>query len=179
MKRTALLSLGAGGLLLVAVPFAGMAQDREAGGSRPEENYDYRHDAETGYGLPSVYALTERLNDLRYYYTGKAIRFRLAGMLSAQETAIGIRVDQQDAWRAYTNALLALIPDRDAVLSVIGAPDEDPKGPEAFSRVEALSDVLAGNAEKAQALKKAITELRAKLTPAQLEAARFPRLIRE
>lgn len=177
MKKTALFSLGAGALLLAAVPFAGMAQDREAGASRPEEPYDYRQYSGSGDGLPSFYALTDRLDDLRYYYTGKAVRFRLAGMLSAQETAIGIRVDQQEAWRAYTDALLALIPDRDAVLSVIGAPDENPKGPEAFGRIEALSDALAANAQKAEVLKKAITELRAKLTPEQLKAARMPRLI--
>ncbi|TZG33477.1 hypothetical protein [Agrobacterium sp. B1(2019)] len=177
MRKTTLFSFGAGALLLTAVPFAGMAQGQDAGASRPEEAYDYRHYAGSGDGLPSFYALTDRLDDLRYYYTGKAIRFRLAGMLSAQETAIGIRADQQDAWRAYTNALLSLIPDRDAVLSVIGAPDEDPKGPEAFDRVEALSDALAAKAEKAQVLKRAITDLRAKLTPEQLEAARMPRLI--
>lgn len=177
MKKTVLFSLVAGALLLAAIPFAGMAQDQDAGASRPEGAYDYRHLAASRDGFPDSYALMERLDDLRYYYTGKTIRFRLADMLSAQETAIGIRTDQKDAWRAYTEALLALVPDRKAVVSVIGGPDEDPKGPEAFGRMEALADALAVNAEKGQALKKAIADLRAKLTAEQLEAARMPRFI--
>lgn len=178
MKKTVLFSVGAGALLLAAIPLAGMAQDQNANVSPAEDTYgDQRFEVYRN-GFLDIRALADRLDDLRYYYTGKAIRLRLAGMLSAQETAIGIRADQKDAWRAYTEALLALVPDRDAVISVIGAPDEDLKGPEAFGRAEALSDVMAGYADKAQTLKKAITDLRVKLTAEQLETARMPRLIR-
>ncbi|WP_052183038.1 hypothetical protein [Rhizobium sp. YS-1r] len=178
MKKPALFSILTGTLLFAVIPLAGLAQGQDANAPRPEEPYDYRHFGASEGGFPSFYALSARLDDLRYYYTGKVIRFRLAGMLSAQETAIGIRADQQDAWRAYTQAVLALIPDREALISVIGGPDEHPEGPEAFGRVEAISDALAVYAGKAQALKQAIADLRSKLTPEQLEAARMPRLIR-
>ncbi|MGV2064499.1 hypothetical protein [Agrobacterium sp. 22-226-1] len=177
MKKTALFSFGAGALLLAAIPLAGMAQDQNTGASPTEDNYGCQRSVAYRNDFPGIRALADRLDDLRYYYTGKAIRFRLAGMLSAQETAIGVRADQKDAWRAYTEALLALVPDREAIISVLGAPDDDPKGPKAFGRAEALSDVMAGYADKAQALNKAIMDLRAKLTPEQLETARMPRLI--
>lgn len=176
MKKPALFSFLAGSLLLAAVPLAGLAQDQDAGIRPPEETYGNRQPAMDGF--PGFHVLAERLDDLRYDYSGKIIRFRLARILSTQETAMGIRPDQKDAWLAYTQAVLALIPDRAAVISVIGEPDEDPKGPQAFGRAEALSDVLAGYAGKAQTLKKAIADLRSKLTPDQLEAARMPRLVR-
>lgn len=122
-------------------------------------------------------AFADRIEDLRHYYTGKLIRFRLAGLLSAQETAIGIRADQQAAWRAYTNALLALVPDRDTVLHLIGEPQEKPEEMEAFARPQALADTLSAYAARAQTLDKAIADLRATLTPEQLKAARMPRLV--
>lgn len=121
------------------------------------------------------YSLQDRLDFVRHHYTGRLIRFRLASALSAQETAIGIRPDQQTAWRTYTNALLALIPKREVVLSLIGVPDENAEDPEAFERAEALADALKDYAAKAETLKAAITALRAALTPEQLEAARIPR----
>lgn len=128
--------------------------------------------AEAGF---DPYSLQDRVDFVRHNYTGTLVRYRLASALSAQETAIGIRPDQQTAWRAYTNAVLALIPKRDVVLSLIGAPDEKAEGPEAFGRAEALADALKDYAAKADTLKSAITALRAALTPEQLEAARIPR----
>lgn len=128
--------------------------------------------AEAGF---DPYSLQDRLDFVRHHYTGTLVRYRLASALSTQETAIGIRPDQQAAWRAYTNAVLALIPKRDTVLSLIGAPDEKAEGPEAFGRAEALADALKDYAAKADTLKAAITALRAALTPEQLEAARIPR----
>jgi hypothetical protein len=68
-------------------------------------------------------------------------------MLSIQETAIGIDAEQQPAWRAYTRALLATVPDRERVLAVIGSPDEAP--PQAFERADALADALIVYAAKA------------------------------
>ena len=100
------------------------------------------------------------------------------GARSGQETAIGITVEQQEAWRTYTNALLALVPERERMLALLGAADgkDDPKGPEAFGRAEAVADTLIAYTTKAQALKAAVANLRGQLSRQQLEAARIPRL---
>lgn len=178
MNKAKRLPLIAGAVLLVAsFPLIGNAQDANSVSS-PDDAYGSRPFAAYEDLLADFYTVADRVDMLRYHYTGKIIRLRLAGMLSAQETAIGIRADQKEAWRAYTQAMLALIPERDTVLSLIGVPDEDPKGPEAFGRAEALSDALSGYADKADALKKAISDLRGKLTPEQLEAAQMPRIVR-
>lgn len=174
MRRAYLIALFATALL-VTLPLAVRADDAApmappvavAEGDWPA--------VEAGFDRPY---LEGRLVALRHTYTGALVRFRLASALSAQETAIGIRPDQQGAWRAYTDALIALVPKRNAVLSLIGAPDEKIEGPEAFGRAEALADALKDYAAKAETLKTAITALRTTLTPEQLEAARVPRLAR-
>lgn len=148
------------------VPGAPPMPDPSAGGWFPAEGSFASQD------------LGERLDIVRRHYTGKLIRFRLAAMLATQETAIGIRADQKEAWRNYTDALLALVPEREALIGLIGAEDEDPKGPPAFARSEAVADALTAYAAKAETLKRAIVALRAVLTPQQLEAARVPRLAR-
>lgn len=120
--------------------------------------------------------MANRLGRLRQYYTGTLVRYRLASQLSLQETVIGIRAEQLDAWRAYTQAVLAMVPDREAVLAVVGAPDDLGSLPAAFARTEAVSEQLMRYADRAEVLQKAITDLRQVLTPEQLEAARLPRL---
>lgn len=172
MRRAYLIALLATALL-VTLPLAVRADD--AAPMEPAGFADGDWPAEAGFDRSY---LEGRLAAVRYTYTGALARFRLAGALSAQETAIGIRPDQQAAWRAYTDALLALVPKRDTVLSLIGAPGEKIEGPEAFGRAEALADALKDYAAKAETLKGAITALRAALTPEQLEAARVPRLAR-
>lgn len=137
--------------------------------------------AEEAYGcvvhpMAGAFPIADALADAREHYTGQRARLLLAAALTVQETAIGIAPAQQEAWRAYTNAALALVPERERVLAVLGGTDEDPKGPPAFGRAEALADALLAYGAKAQALKQAIEALRGKLTPAQLEAARVPRL---
>ncbi|MFG1423875.1 hypothetical protein [Roseixanthobacter liquoris] len=83
-----------------------------------------------------------------------------AGALAAMETFIGIRADQLDAWRAYTNAVLALLQ----------PPREEPK-PEAFARAEAIAGRMAEQGVKAQAVLDALTALKTKLTDDQLRRA--------
>ncbi|MFG1395529.1 hypothetical protein [Roseixanthobacter pseudopolyaromaticivorans] len=86
-----------------------------------------------------------------------------AASLSTMETYIGIRADQLDAWRAYTNAVLAL-------LQPPKPPQEEPK-PAAFERAEAIATHMADQGTKAQAVLAALTALKSKLTEDQLQRA--------
>ncbi|MER9299390.1 hypothetical protein NKI38_23255 [Mesorhizobium sp. M0621] len=113
---------------------------------------------------------------------GPPPEFMLAARLAALETRVGIRTEQLDAWRDYTSALQAVLsPPR----SDHGRPDDPdrPGGPEAkvpdavglggkpdpFAFQEKLADDVTARAVSAGKLKEAIAELRAKLTPEQLE----------
>jgi len=173
MNKSILLSLVAGATLAATMPFAATAQDSRFAYQCP----DFSSEMPVVFGgYPDIYDVAERLEHLRQFYTGKVIRFRLARALNSQETAIGIRTDQQDEWRTYTAAVLALVPDSETVRALAGAPDEDPSGPEAFGRMFSLAEVLSSYSEKGEALKTAIENLREKLTQEQLESARFPRI---
>ncbi|WP_051231868.1 hypothetical protein [Kaistia adipata] len=91
----------------------------------------------------------------------------LANNLSATETLIGITADQQDAWRGYTNALLAMF-ERPARPDVKPGDKADAaKVP--FAREERLIQNSTERAAKAGELQKAIDALKAKLTPEQLQ----------
>ncbi|KAA3447894.1 hypothetical protein C7I87_25025 [Mesorhizobium sp. SARCC-RB16n] len=115
---------------------------------------------------------------------GPPPEFMLAARLAALETRVGIRSEQLDAWRDYTSALQAVLspprPDRgpggtggpggpDGAPQAKG-PDAGPGGkPDAFAFQERLADDVTARAASAAKLKDAIAELRAKLTPEQLE----------
>lgn len=95
----------------------------------------------------------------------------IAGMLlSAQETALGIRTDQMDAWRGYTTALIALLPSGER----LGRWKDEKKRAEAqaFDLPQDIAGAAIERAEKARALQDAVSKLKAALTPEQMSMAK-------
>jgi hypothetical protein len=88
---------------------------------------------------------------------------RLAGFLSAWETAIGIRPDQLAAWREFSDAFQA----------ALRSPAPPPPGDvEPFAMASAIAADLSEKGKKAKVLAAAIEKLKAQLTSEQLERAK-------
>ncbi len=117
---------------------------------------------------------------------GPPPQFRLAARLAMIETRIGVRSEQLDAWRDYTSALQAVLapPGPDHGFGGSGARGADGRGPggrgaedgkadqgprDPFAFQERLADDVTERAVAATKLKDAISALRTKLTPEQLE----------
>ena len=93
---------------------------------------------------------------------GKDGAHRIAKKLSVMETEIGIRSNQIDAWRDFTDSLLA-------IMTPPSRPQMGSGERQAFSMAERLADNAIARAEKAQKLKASIATLRTTLTPEQLQ----------
>lgn len=99
-------------------------------------------------------------------------RLIVGALLAAQETAIGITPAQLPVWRAYTVAVIAMLPTGERMALWQAQQIKEPRKP--FAVPEAIADAVLSKAENARKLKDAIAALRGALTPEQMKLAEVP-----
>ncbi len=101
----------------------------------------------------------------RHGWHGRPGPDNIATRLSALETEIGIRANQLDAWRDFTDSLQATMM-RPMPPMASGAGDEKNQP---FDLAEHFADNAIARAKSAEGLKKSIATLKTTLTPEQLD----------